>query len=125
MEELKWKILGILAEAKEPMRAAHIAKALKKSTAQTQIKYHLRRMIEYGLVLVYEDSGAERYAAQLLLTSKRVRGDFYAVFAGATPKLQVYIDGSRATRSPVDVMLWNIMGLLEVSKQQLERDMNH
>lgn len=121
MEELKWKILGILAEAKEPMRAAHIAKALKKP--QTHIEYHLRRMIEYGLLVVYEDGGAKRYAAQLLLTSKRVRGDFYAVFAGATSKLQVYIDGSRARSSAVDVMLWNIMGLLEVSKQQLERDM--
>jgi len=121
MEELKWKILGVLAEAKEPMRVTHIAKALKKPHAG--IEYHLRRMIEYGLVVVYEDGGAKRYAAQLLLTSKRVRNDFYAVFAGATPKLQVYIDGSRATSSPVDVMLWNIMGLLEVSKQQLERDM--
>jgi DNA-binding transcriptional ArsR family regulator len=105
MTDIKWEILKVLITNKKPMRAHHIAQALDKP--QTHIEYHLRQLVDDGIVVCYND-GAKRYAAQLLLTSDKVMDDLKEVLLKATPKLMCYLDLGSTEAEPTTAYVSNL-----------------
>lgn len=121
-QDFKWKILEVLMQSKKPMRAHHIAQAL--DTTQSQVEYHLRPMIDESLVICFNDHGAKRYGCQLLLQSKKVEDDFYAVIAGAIDNLLCYMDLSQGS-DMTEGFMNNITALLRKLQRNLEKSIKN
>jgi len=92
--DMKRQVIDILAKNKKPMRAAHIAKALGKNP--NQMTHHLNQLVSQGRVVAFKDGFVTRYAAQLLLTSDKVRDDFFDLIVDSMPRLLPYMDLSGA-----------------------------
>lgn len=115
--DIKWQILEVLLESKQPMRPHRIAQAIGKT--QSHVEYHLKQLVEQGRVICYNE-GIKRYAAQLILTTDRVSEDFYQVIAKAIPKLMCYMDLSQANDQTA-AFIENIKDWLHKMEREIAR----
>lgn len=118
MTDIKWEILKTLIAGKKPMRAYHISQALDKPSSQ--VEYHLKQLVDDGIVVCYND-GVKRYAAQLLLTSDKVMDDLKEVLLKATPKLMSYLDLSAASADLTEAYVNNLAWWLRKISEDLTK----
>ena len=93
MNDIRWRIIETLISAKKPVRCSEIAKNLHKP--QNHVDYHLRALVDDGLVLCFEEDSSKLYSVQKYLKSTKIENDLKEVFIVSIPRAREYFDFSQ------------------------------